>query len=429
MTLIDDFSREAAVGSTDAVRDLGAIERFFYLYNSLYPAQFCIIAEIAGTTQPEQFRDAIDLVQKRHPLLNVSINGGAGQGPSFYRVSQLIELNVIRTEHEFNWQRIVEEQLSAPFPVGGAPLMRATVLHGDKRAVVVLCFHHAIADGMSGAFIVGDLLTALTGGYLSALPLLPAREDLVVARLMREGEVLPSALPPGLDMDVLNSLADLPSWRPFDGVPPTVAAKTFDREFTARLLASSRENRSTVNGAVCAAVARVSSEHRTGEPVRIMNGINIRNALGVDTGDCGVLVNGGVVDFTGPRDVKFWSLARQAVDGLTHPRSDAGSIEAAGLFETCLPIGATGKTAAGLFAARQSNMMVSNLGVVPVRAHYGSLVLSGLWGPAVLPQITGYQMIGVATLAGQMRMTHTSHDPMPNFLEDIEHELRTACAG
>ena len=429
MTQIGVFSRDAVAGSTDVVRDLGAAERFFHLYNSLYPAQFCIIAEITGTTQPEQFRGAIDLVQKRHPLLNVSIHGDVGHGFSFSRLSRLIELNVIQTEHAFDWQRIVENQLSEPFPHVGTPLMRATVLHGDERAVVVLRFHHAIADGISGAFVVGDLLTALTGGHLPTLPLLPTREDLVVAELMRDGEVLPSALPPGLDMDVLNSLGDLPLWRPFDGVSPTVEARTFDREFTARLLASSRENRATVHGAICAAVARLSSNHRAVEPVRIASPINIRNALGVETGDCGVLINLGVVEFAGSQDVEFWSLACQAVDGLAHPRSDAGIIEAAGLFETCLQVGATGKTCKGLFATRQSDVMISNLGVVPVRANYGSLVLSGLWGPAVLSHITGYQTIGVATLAGQMQMIHTSHDPMPNLLEEIEHELRMACAG
>ena len=396
----------------------------------MYPGQFCIIAEITGKTRPERFRGAVDLVQKRHPLLNVSIDGDVGQGFAFSRVSHLIELNVIQTEHEhaFDWQRIVEEQLRVRFPLVGTSLMRATVLHGDERAIVVLCFHHAIADGISGALVVGDLLTALTGGHLPALPLLPTREDLVVAKLMRDGEVLPSALPPGLDMDVLNSLGDLPLWRPFDGASPTVAARTFDREFTARLLASSRENGTTVHGAICAAVARLSSNHRAGEPVRIASPINIRNALGVETGDCGVLVNLGVVEFAGSQDVEFWSLARQAVDGLAHPRSDAGIIEAAGLFETCLQVGATGKTSMGLFAARQSEVMISNLGRVPVRANYGSLVLSGLWGPAALPHIMGYQMIGVTTLAGQMRMIHTSHDPMPNLLEEIEHELRTACA-
>lgn len=427
--MTDFSSRGIATGPANIVRDLGAIERFFYLYNSLYPVHFCIIAEITGATQPEQFRPAIDLVQKRHPLLNVSIDGDVTQGIFFSRASHPIELNVIQTEHEFNWQWAVEEQLRMPFPLTGTSLMRATVLHGHDRAIVVLCFHHAIADGISGAFVVGDLLTALTSMHLSKLPLLSAREDIVVAKLMQTGEALPSTLPLELDMAALNSLGDLPLWRSFDGVPPTVAARTFDREFTERLLASSRENRTTVHGAICAAVARLSSDHREAKSVRISSPINIRNILGVETGDCGVLINMGTVEFVESRHVDFWSLARQAIDGLAHSRSAVGIVEAAGLFETCLQVGAIGKTSAGLFAAGQSDLMISNLGVVPLRTNYGSLVLSGFWGPAVLPHVTGYQTIGVSTHGDQMRMIHTSHDPIPDLLEDIECELRTVCEG
>jgi hypothetical protein len=46
-----------------------------------------------------------------------------------------------------DWATHVAAQIERPFDPSEAPLLRATLLHGDDRSVIILCAHHTIADG------------------------------------------------------------------------------------------------------------------------------------------------------------------------------------------------------------------------------------------------------------------------------------------
>ena len=62
-----------------------------------------------------------------------------------------------------DWTGHVAGQLEQPFDTSRAPLLRATLLHGADRSVLILCAHHSIADGLALSFLMRDVLRAIAG--------------------------------------------------------------------------------------------------------------------------------------------------------------------------------------------------------------------------------------------------------------------------
>ena len=79
------------------------------------------------------------------------------------------------------WQAEVAAELATPFVPTEAPLIRAVLIHADQDAALVLVAHHAIADGMSLAFAIRDVLRVLAGDPLELLPLTPSEDELLQA--------------------------------------------------------------------------------------------------------------------------------------------------------------------------------------------------------------------------------------------------------
>ncbi|MBV9877440.1 MAG: hypothetical protein JO025_22115 [Verrucomicrobia bacterium] len=53
-----------------SLRPLGTFEHFFWLLDQNRPVHFALAAQVQGATEIEQWRNALDLVQRRHPLLS-----------------------------------------------------------------------------------------------------------------------------------------------------------------------------------------------------------------------------------------------------------------------------------------------------------------------------------------------------------------------
>jgi hypothetical protein len=61
-----------ATKSEKKVRALGAMERLFWFMDQNHPAHLTVTAEIKGFTKVQSWRDALDAVQRRHPVLSSS---------------------------------------------------------------------------------------------------------------------------------------------------------------------------------------------------------------------------------------------------------------------------------------------------------------------------------------------------------------------
>src|SRR3979490_485765 len=165
--------------SKTLIRYLGPSEAYFWLSNQNSWKHFVVAAQITGETTTGSCLTSLDAFQRRHPLLGVCIDADDTGAPYFRLLPELrIPLQIVPGNALQGWQDEMETELSTPFPVEDALLVRAVLLHEAHRATFLLTLHHSIADGLSVAFIVRDILEALSGKPLEALPVPQPQEDL-----------------------------------------------------------------------------------------------------------------------------------------------------------------------------------------------------------------------------------------------------------
>jgi len=410
------------VGKGVPLRTLGALEHIFWLIDQERPMHFAVAAEIAGTRAPAEWRRALDLLQMRHPMLNVRIVARHGSVPLFCTARSPIPLRIVEV-FGHTWQSVVGEELATPFDPDAAPLVRAVVISGDIGSTLVLVAHHAVADGMSLVFLVRDILRALHAAPLEALPMPPSQDELAALAevQVRAGSDNGADAPPGA----------AGTFRCADGAHPTVRGRRLDLELTQRIRDRAREEGASVHGAVCAALAIAGRQLSTGwraAPVRFLSPINTRPILAVGE-DCGLFVS-AVTIVSGPAEACFWDVARHASVTAYAGKSQRGLralLDVAQSFVASRPDAQMACAFAARSFAREA--FVTNLGALPIDTHYGDLELRAFWGPIVLSGFVGDQSIGLATIGGALHLTHASHDPFPPLLIAMELILDDVCAG
>src|SRR5262249_25155408 len=137
------------------------------------------VAQIEGALDSAKLAAALDQVRRRHPALRVCIVDDAETGPAFHRIDNPIELQTASVEAAADWRAVVERELNLPFDAVRGPLMRAMALWARDGASIVLTFHHAAMDALSGTRVLRDVMRALAGESLEVLPPLPPVEEMI----------------------------------------------------------------------------------------------------------------------------------------------------------------------------------------------------------------------------------------------------------
>jgi NRPS condensation-like uncharacterized protein len=414
-----------ATKSKKKVRALGAMERLFWFMDQNHPAHLTVTAEIKGFTTGQSWRDALDAVQKRHPVLSTSIRRNEEGQPALYQVDEApIPLRVVNGSVQGRWELEVDREMAVPFTPEQAPLIRSVLIHKPQSAVLILIAHHAIADGMALVFLIRDLLQVLSGGQIEALSFSSAAEELLSKLPKGEEIVQPEA-----------SQADAPQaepalYREGDGLAPRATARKLDENLTATLKERARREGTTVQGALCAALVlagRKTSSTWRKQTVRMISPINVRAPLGAGEA-CGLYLLGGMVPFQPGDSRTFWELARFAKKEISRSQTfQSLSISLHGL-EAIMTKDMNVETAAQIAAvAFARDLMVSNLGQMPYESEFGNLKLEAVWGPTALQGVDAEQNVGIATTNGAIRLLHASYSLIPYLLENTELILRAAC--
>ena len=204
-------------------RPLGTMEKLFWLADQNRPMHFAVAAEVGGSTRIEQWQDALDRVCRQSALIWSCIVPDERGAPVFSPVPYgSIPLHVVENAMS-EWTAHVAGQLDQPFDASRAPLLRATLLHGADRSVIILCVHHSIADGLALSFLMRDVLRAFASEPVRLSTETASIEHLVAARRSTlatpQAEATHTARPP------------MP-YRPLDGSTPRVEAVRLTRETT-----------------------------------------------------------------------------------------------------------------------------------------------------------------------------------------------------
>jgi hypothetical protein len=399
--------------SSDLLRPLGAFEELFCLFDQHFPTNGALAAQITGHTTVQQWRDALDVLQQRHPLLSACIDTTFNRVPHFRRVAgQRIPLRVV-TSPNARWQREIAEEVNEPFTPDQAPLFRAVLLHQETHCIFILSSHHAVCDGSSRIFLLRDMLLALNGNTLAALPLAPSREILFGAQQRTSTE-------PGL-----------PSFTAQRPPVPRVEGIKLAPEQTTALQRRAREEGVTIHAAISAALTISGSaidKNWRNNPLRIMSPAEIRDILGLND-QCMVSFGGGEISIPPDSSMTFWELARFAKHGLSAVKSRENISRMIDLQFTAVSSNLTVEQAFQLKRnAFDAQVMFTNLGRLPFDSNFGPLKLETLWAPCALRGIEGEQTLGAVSVNGSLHLTHTSPAPVPGLLAGIEEILRKACA-
>jgi hypothetical protein len=194
-------------------RSLGALEKLFWLVDQNCPLHFAIAAEVGGSTRIEQWQSALDRVCRQSTLIWSRIVRDDRSVPMFSPVSRgSIPLHVVENAVSA-WTDYVAGELARPFDAARPPLLRATLLHGRDRSVIILCVHHSIADGLALSFLLRDVLRAYADEPVRLSTETAAVEHLAVTGrnivTMPEAQAIQSARPP----IPYRPLGGLPRWR------------------------------------------------------------------------------------------------------------------------------------------------------------------------------------------------------------------------
>jgi len=396
----------------DLLRPLGAFEELFSLFDQYFPTNGALAAQIAGHTTIQQWRDALDAVQQRHPLLSAYIDTTFNRVPHFRRVTgQRIPLRLV-TSPGAQWQQEIAEEVNAPFTPDQAPLFRAVLLHQQTHCIFILSSHHAVCDGSSRIFLLRDILLALSGQALEALPLAPSRETLFGAQQRTSSE-------PGL-----------PSFAAQRPPLPHVEGTKLTTGETTALQRRAREEDVTIHAAVSAALTtagRAIDKSWHNNPLRIMSPAEIRDMLGLKD-QCMVSFGGGEISIPPGGSMTFWELARFAKHGLSTVKSTENISRMVDLQSAAVSSNLSVDQAFQLKRnAFNAQVMFSNLGRLPFDSTFGPLRLETLWAPCALRGTEGEQTLGAVSVNGSLHLTHTSPSPIPGLLAGMEEVLRKAC--
>lgn len=413
----------AAKNASDRIRPLGPFEHVFWLIDQNRPVHFAVTAQIAGTASPDDWRQALDHVQGRHPVFSVCIEGSPGSVPWFRQAAAPIPLRVVEGNPRTSWATKVGEELATPFDPKQAPLIRALLIQDGQSTAFTLVAHHSIADGLSIAYAIRDTLSALSGGLLEPLPLLPSQEEILGAREE------PAALAGAFEPQYAAPTGTPATYRRLDGGRPTVNSLRLAPALTESLRHRARWEGTTVHGALCAALAiagrKVCADWQK-IPLRIASPISIRQIL--DVGEsCGVFLTAAIGVFD-RQATGFWEVARDARNTVARGQARDSAAALLSAFEEVVGTGAEIPAAAEFIATVFAHeATLTNLGALTFDSRFGPLKLEAIWGPAVLLGMEGEQTIGVAAINGSICLTHTGYTPPEGLLGEMRNLLIEAC--
>jgi hypothetical protein len=123
--MLQDASIMPATKWKKEVRALGAMERLFWLMDQKHPAHLTVTAEVKGFTKVQSWRDALDAVQRRHPVLSMSIKRNEEVQPALYQVEAApIPLRVVDGSVQGRWELELDREMAVPFAPEQACLRR-----------------------------------------------------------------------------------------------------------------------------------------------------------------------------------------------------------------------------------------------------------------------------------------------------------------
>jgi Condensation domain len=301
-------------------RKLGLVENLFETCHQLGAIIDVNVARIEGIINDETLRQALDLVQKRHPLLQVGIVESEGGFSFLSNQSLKIPLYLIDRQQDNQWVCIVEEEIHTKFPNNSCPLCRVKYIRSksSSESEIIVTFHHAITDGISCMYFIHELLSycqqILTGVLVpevTSMPMLPPIENLINAELWQKS-----------DLDTNIKKIEEKSELIIEREAPTSQRRTrlihkiLSQDIASILQKRCQQEGTTVHGALCAAaLLSMYKLNDADKPINLScgSGVNLRKYCvpEISNSYIGCFISEVQTNHRLDKNVNFWDLARE----------------------------------------------------------------------------------------------------------------------
>jgi NRPS condensation-like uncharacterized protein len=383
------------------------------------------ISRIKGPLSEEIVRQALDLAQSRHPRLNSRIVGSLDNLWFETEGTQKIPLRVANKFHNEQWQEVVLEEMNEKID-SSKVLLRAVLVQiesEDSTSYLITTIHHAITDALSGIQLHSELLTyckSLASGeritQVPSLPVLPPVEELMPESMKGFRGTMNSVL--FLLRVMLQQLWNRPESLGFEKCVPIelrrcgMVHRRLDKELTQQLVELCRQEKTTVQGALCAAMLlvaarKIAAVKETDVRVSCNTYIDLRRRLKpvVSDENMAVLASSVTSFHTLQTSTLFWELARdvtqQVKAGLERNDIFAGVLMCKKLFES--------------FLTRPNEVPVTvaltNVGRVNIPKVYDPFELEEISYVPVQAACGGVFTAAVATFEGKMLLNFVFSEP------------------
>jgi hypothetical protein len=304
-------------------RRLSDTELAVFCADSVGSMNFAMHVELRGFLAEPQLRAALDAAQARHPLLRVRVVE-EGRELWFRSVGDVLPLRVVDAPPEALTAE-AEREVRTVFDPAVGPLARCVFIrHAREHATLLVTFHHVIGDGISGTYLVRDILRALSGEALAPLPLAESLDGHLPARArgaagffgylrmlaLIAGWVLRRGIPRGVPSEVLAG---------HGARRANLLLERFEPAFTRALAARARREGTSVHGALAAAIALGSFPAMGRRRAHCVFGspLNMRDKFEPPIGeDIGFYVAIAASSHVLDAGTDFWTLAREMKQGL-----------------------------------------------------------------------------------------------------------------
>ncbi|MGD1702264.1 phthiocerol/phthiodiolone dimycocerosyl transferase family protein [Dapis sp. BLCC M229] len=300
-------------------RKLIAMEEGMELFNRYANSlNVVIISQIKGFLDREVLRKSLDLVQIRHPRLNSHIVEVLDNLMFKTEGTKQIPLKVVLNPSPEYWHTLVINELSTKID-SEKVLLRATLIKASEKSTnnyLITTIHHAIADAMCGIYLHSEIISfchKIASNYqITQVNQLESYQSLekIIANYTVENEELPK----------LNRQIDT---LPFEKYVPHqqrrcgLIQKQLNTDITEQIIERSRQEKSTVHGAICSAMMLALAKQLKKENkdfyFSCRSSVDIRRRVYPPIGDenIAMLVSALNSFHTVNNKTSFWDLARQ----------------------------------------------------------------------------------------------------------------------
>jgi len=406
-------------------RKLTSIEQAMELLNRRASSYYVVtVCYITGPLSEEIVRQALDLIQHRHPRLNSRIVGEL-DSLRFEGGGIKIPLRVVNKLHSEQWKEVALQELNQKIE-SDKSLMRAVLVqikNENNANYLITTIHHAISDGSSCIQLHAEILTycqKIASGepinQVTSLPPLPPLQELLPESMQGSRGVLNASL--FLLRAWFKQIWHQPETLGFEKYVPIelrrcgMVHRKLSQELTADLIGVCRKEKTTVQGALCAAmmfeVARkISDGKRTNVCVNCRSAINLHKRFNpvISDENMGVLASSFISFHTLRTNTSFWDLARDVRQQL-----ETG-LESDDIFS---PVLISKKVFESLLAHPRKvsvTVGITNIGRVNIPQVYGPFQLEEISGVVAPTASGGVFAAAVSTFQGKMLLNFMFSEP------------------